>query len=370
MQRHVFLRSPRAAYPFALACALSLTASAAFAQEELDEAPVTTLDEIEPSKQPAPATELASSPPPKLSAEDEKRAREAFELGRQAWDDGRYREAWEHWHYSYRLSRRPALLYNVGQAADRLRMDAEALEAFRLYLAKNPDAENRREVENRIRILEQAVGAKQGSAQPETLSENLEGEPVASEEAPDDTEASPFGQPQRKGLYARLGLGVGFLSDGFDNGTGTDITATNLTLDLDAGLGYGVSRQFVIGGALLIDWAPAPTADNNGNSVDLNTVRTTLISAFVVYHLQPQVNGWHLLGGIGFGTLALSDASGTFGNEDAGGLGLYLGGGYEIPLKGELAIGVNGRLLLARFAQDLGDHNMLGLAITASVVWY
>ena len=52
----------------------------------------------------------------------------------------------------------PELLYNVGQAADRLRMDHEALAAFRLYLKKLPDADNRREVENRVHALEERLG--------------------------------------------------------------------------------------------------------------------------------------------------------------------------------------------------------------------
>jgi hypothetical protein len=250
-------------------------------------------------------------------------------------------------------------------------MDAEALEAFRLYLAKNPEAENRREVENRIRILEREVGgAEAGSTSPEYLGESVDAPPTAEELAPDEEEPNPFGQPERKGVYVRLGAGLGFLADAFDDGSGSDVSAGSLTLAFDAGVGYGVSRQFVIGGALLIDWGLAPTADVNGASQDVNTLRTTLISAFSVYHFRPELHGWHLLGGVGFGTLAVSDASGTFGNEDGGGLGLFAGGGYEFPLEDQWAIGVNARLLVARFSQDIGDHLIFAPSVGASAVWY
>jgi hypothetical protein len=356
-------------------CALLLPCFSALAQDELDEAPVTTLDENDtPSRKPKPTARSgandAPAPPPKLSPEDDKRAREAFEQGRQAWDEGRFREAWEHWHLAYRLSRRPELLYNVGQAADRLRMDAEALEAFRLYLAKNPDAENRREVENRIRILEREVGGAQpGSVSPDYLGESVDAPPTEVEQAPEE-EPNPFGQPRRQGIYVRGSAGFGYLADSFDDGSGTSKSAGSLTLAIDAGVGYGVARQWVIGGALVIDWSLAPTANNNGASVDLNTLRTTLISAFAVYHLRPQANGWHLLGGLGFGTLSVSDASGTFGNEDGGGLGLFVGGGYELPLQDKWALGVTGRLLIARFSQDIGDHFIVAPSVGASIVWY
>src|SRR6185369_6091068 len=79
-------------------------------------------------------------------------------------EDGKYRDAWDYFRQAYLLSKRPELLYNVGQSADRLRMDREALAAFRLYLKKLPTADNRREVENRVRALEERLGENAGSA--------------------------------------------------------------------------------------------------------------------------------------------------------------------------------------------------------------
>ncbi|MDQ3032683.1 MAG: tetratricopeptide repeat protein [Myxococcota bacterium] len=84
-------------------------------------------------------------------------ARSLFEAGRSAFEAGRFEAALARFREAYELSGRPTLLYNVGTAADRLRRDAEALEAFRAYVAALPDAPNRAEVESRIRVLEGAV---------------------------------------------------------------------------------------------------------------------------------------------------------------------------------------------------------------------
>ncbi len=82
-------------------------------------------------------------------------ARGLFERGRVAYEIGQYNEALSLFQQAYDNSRRPRLLYNIGQAADRLRLNRTALKAFQVYLEEVPDAENRVEVENRIRVLEQ-----------------------------------------------------------------------------------------------------------------------------------------------------------------------------------------------------------------------
>jgi hypothetical protein len=80
-------------------------------------------------------------------------ARNLFEAGRLALRDGRFEEAWTHFSRSYELSQRPALLYNMGVAADRLHHTRDALDAFERYLASSRTVENRAEVERRIEIL-------------------------------------------------------------------------------------------------------------------------------------------------------------------------------------------------------------------------
>ncbi len=84
-------------------------------------------------------------------------AREVFERGRAAYARGEYEGALAAFQEAYELSERPELLYNIGQTADRLRRDREALEAFDGYLAALPDAPNRAEVDARARVLREQI---------------------------------------------------------------------------------------------------------------------------------------------------------------------------------------------------------------------
>lgn len=81
-------------------------------------------------------------------------ARSLFAAGKTAYEAGNYEDALRFFEDSHARSHRPQLLYNIGQAADRMRDDQKALAAFKAYLAALPDADNRSEVDNRIRALE------------------------------------------------------------------------------------------------------------------------------------------------------------------------------------------------------------------------
>ena len=360
-----------------LGCALALQGGLVHAQEEMEQAPASTLQEHSEAEKLGPA-------------KTDKKARELFEKGRAAWDEGRFREAWEYWHHSYRLSRKPELLYNVGQAADRLRMDREALEAFRLYLEKNPNASNRKEVENRIRILEREVDkANRSDEQTTYLSEGLnddaatattateggeggEGESVAVDSDGEGGELDPItkksGQPERKGLYLRGDVGFGLWGDSAADTAGETASVSSVSLVLDAKVGYGVTKEIVVGGGLLIDYALSPEVTGGNAASDLRSLSLTLLSVFGDYYFSPDTDGWRLFGGLGIGRIAIS--GGAFGNEDAGGLAAYLGGGYELPFDEEIAFGIDARLLVGQFSTDTRDHTLLAPAITGTAVWY
>lgn len=87
-------------------------------------------------------------------------ARVAFASGRVAYREGRYEDALDDFTHAHDLSGRPELLYNIGLAADRLRRDAEAVAAFEAYLDALPTAENRAEVEGRLRALREALAVE------------------------------------------------------------------------------------------------------------------------------------------------------------------------------------------------------------------
>jgi len=88
-------------------------------------------------------------------------ARLTFQEGREAFVSGDYERALGLFRQAYELSQRPGLLYNIAQTLDRLRRDAEALQALRDYLEAFPDAPNRAEVEARINVLDAQVSEEE-----------------------------------------------------------------------------------------------------------------------------------------------------------------------------------------------------------------
>ncbi len=102
---------------------------------------------------PTPPAEVVPTPEETRDAQ----ARDLFEQGRAAFAASQFAEALHLFRQAYALSERHALLYNIGQAADRLRLDREALEAFDRYLAEIPDAANRVEVETRAVVLRETI---------------------------------------------------------------------------------------------------------------------------------------------------------------------------------------------------------------------
>lgn len=169
-----------------------------------------------------PATSDAQS----SHASDEE-ARGLFVAGRAAYSDGRYQEAYDRFMEAYRLTGRPGLLYNAAQAADRARMDPEALGAYESYLEADPDASNASAVRNRIAAIR---GSMEREAALRQENERLEAEQEAAaiarardvpspEEAAATTagaggeEGAPRGategRPEDEGLSTGAWIGIG-----------------------------------------------------------------------------------------------------------------------------------------------------------------
>ncbi len=129
----------------------------------------------------------------------EAEARSVFDAGQVAFTAGHYADALEYFKRSYALSRRPALLFNIGLCHDRLREDAEAIEAYSGYLAEVPRAANRAEVDGRLEALRAAWTRREHAARevaPEHVAQAAGGtsasvEMVASASAETGANASP-----------------------------------------------------------------------------------------------------------------------------------------------------------------------------------
>ena len=94
------------------------------------------------------------------AAAEESPARAHFERGAKAYRDARYKEAIDSFLEAYRLDRDPALIFNVGQAWEKLGNVPNALRSYREYLRLSPTAEDRVTVEASIRNLEKRLAEK------------------------------------------------------------------------------------------------------------------------------------------------------------------------------------------------------------------
>ena len=85
-------------------------------------------------------------------------AKKAFAEGKKLHDAGKLPEAIEKFKESYRLSKRPALLYNIAITMEEANMDDLALFYFRKYMADAPDGDQRPVVAEHIKTLEKKFG--------------------------------------------------------------------------------------------------------------------------------------------------------------------------------------------------------------------
>ncbi len=135
-------------------------------------------------------------------------ARNLFLAGQAAFNNGSYERSLDYFEQAYALSQRPGLLYNIAISADRLRRDARALEAFREYLALEPETERRAEVQARIAFLETHL-RPEPAPDPEP---DPEREPEPQPRVPDtrepETQTRTGGGVHPVGIFTLVGGGV------------------------------------------------------------------------------------------------------------------------------------------------------------------
>lgn len=104
----------------------------------------------------AAAQETAGSSPVANDVADAK-ARKLFNEGSVAYEAGEFEKALDKFRKSYELSKRPALLFNIGTAADRLRKNEMAYRYLSEYREKVPNAKNAENVDRRIELLRKEI---------------------------------------------------------------------------------------------------------------------------------------------------------------------------------------------------------------------
>jgi hypothetical protein len=319
---------------------------------------------------------------PVTRAERDKQARVEFEHGRKAFDEGDYRGAWGFFHNAFRLSGRAQLLYNIGQTADRLGRDTEALTAFRMYLERLPNADNKRDVQNRIHALEERVKDAERvppppgtvEAEPSAVDATAVSSPsppsAAEPPAPPPPPKAAAPRPTRDGFFLRVGLGIGLRRDGISGGTNGTVSGIGFAGEL--AFGWTLLPGFVVGGAIYSDLASAPTfTGDNGVKQELGSTHLTMLGAMADWYVRPHESGFHFQAALTFAVVAVDyKNAGVSVGRDASGIGAILGVGYEWPIAAEWGLGILGRLSMASLSDDQRSHGVFAPSAVATLTWY
>jgi tetratricopeptide (TPR) repeat protein len=89
--------------------------------------------------------------------EEKVKAREYYQKGITHYDIKEYAEALIEFKNAYRIVQDPAFLFNIAQCYRKLGQDVEALDYYRNFLRRFPNAPNRSEVDRRIQELEREL---------------------------------------------------------------------------------------------------------------------------------------------------------------------------------------------------------------------
>ncbi len=151
---------------------------------------------------------------------DDARARELYENGAILYEEGRYEDAVIAFEEAYRLSGRPALLFNIANALERTGRWDEALDVLSRYRAYAP-ADERETLDRRITNLERRVAANRQGRPPQEAPPDVVGTAAP---LPPRTTTSPFVQPVPLALtgVGVLSLGTGALLGGLSVGAHAD----------------------------------------------------------------------------------------------------------------------------------------------------
>ena len=100
------------------------------------------------------------------TAEEKARAREHYQRGLTHYDIKEYGEALAEFKNAYREVQDPAFLFNIAQCYRKLGQDVEALDYYRNYVRRFPNAPNRTEVDRRIVEIERELETKPRTTTP------------------------------------------------------------------------------------------------------------------------------------------------------------------------------------------------------------
>jgi len=233
------------------------------------------------------------SPPTEPAQAQLDRARELYDNGKSLFDEANYRDSILAWEESYRLSNRPALLFNIANAHERLGEYSEAIEVLNRYRAFATE-EERESISRRMRNLERLQAEQEekiAAAQPAPAPQPVQVTPV--QPAPVPATPAPTEKKANGRVIAGAALiGVGIAGIGTGVALGLTSTAAAARLDnhctedqlclrgaendlntnrdtaLFADLSFGVGAVAAIGGVILLVSKPKAQLRVGWNSLE------------------------------------------------------------------------------------------------------
>jgi hypothetical protein len=172
------------------------------------------------------------------------------------------------------------------------------------------------------------------------------------------------------GFYLRLGIGAGYLSDSVVADDDLQYTLKGGAMALEVAFGGTPSPGIVIGGGIYQTSVFSPSVDGYeaaGVSLDADyesdSADLTLVALLVDAYINPR-GGFHLQGGIGPALMVVGAADDcsqasyfngclSLEEQEADGLGLMLGVGYEVWAGEQWGVGALGRLVYASVSSDV-----------------
>ena len=145
------------------------------------------------------------------SSEAIQRARELFKKSAQSYREGRLQEAIDLLTEAYGLDPKPVLLYNLARAFEGLGDTPRAIEAYRRYLEKDPDAADRGALAQRIATLERQQREREALERAATARATTSKETSAAPVSDQDQASGPSPAPWVVAGVGVVGVGAGLV---------------------------------------------------------------------------------------------------------------------------------------------------------------
>jgi tetratricopeptide (TPR) repeat protein len=181
----------------------------------------------------------AAAAPAAALTEDEERAKAHFLAGQSYYDQAAYADALKEFNEAYRISKRPALLYNIARCYEGLDELDKAVASLQDYLAQSQTADDREPVQQRIKNLQGRLAARlprhppveRGEPKPAPPQPTPPAPPATATAAPPATASAPASKPApRKRVWTWVvgGIGIGALAGALGTGIAAQMDYSDL----------------------------------------------------------------------------------------------------------------------------------------------